>query len=100
MGNKLFYGIVALIIVAFVGIFIYMNNASNNPDNLSDSGYYPYTDREPENLKERRSTSLMMRTTTTTRHSMKHRRSSTAAKVSSSTSGARHASTALRQHHS
>lgn len=51
MGNKLFYGIIALIIVAFVGIFIYMNSASNDPENLSDSGYYPYTDKDPEELE-------------------------------------------------
>ncbi|GAA3722669.1 hypothetical protein GCM10022378_10890 [Salinicoccus jeotgali] len=51
MGNKIFYGIVALIIVAFVGIFIFMNSASNDPDKISDSGYYPYTDLEPEELE-------------------------------------------------
>lgn len=50
MGNKLFYGIIAVVLVAFVGIFIYMNNASNDPEQLSESGYYPYTDLETDEL--------------------------------------------------
>ena len=50
MGNKIFYGIIAVIVVAFIAIFVVMNNNSSNPDQLSDSGYYPYTDMEPEDL--------------------------------------------------
>ncbi|MCD2138992.1 thioredoxin family protein [Salinicoccus halitifaciens] len=50
MGNKIFYGIIAAIVVAFIAIFIVMNNNSSEPDQLSDSGYYPYTDMEPEAL--------------------------------------------------
>ena len=50
MGNKIFYGIIAAIVVAFIAIFVVMNNNSSDPDQLSDSGYYPYTDREPEEL--------------------------------------------------
>lgn len=50
MGNKLFYGIIGLIVVIFVGVFIFMSNQSSDPESLSDSGYYPYTDKEPEEL--------------------------------------------------
>ena len=50
MGNKIFYGIIAVIVIAFVAIFLVLNNSSSDPDQLSDSGYYPYTDKEPEEL--------------------------------------------------
>lgn len=50
MGNKIFYGIIAAIVVVFIAIFVVMNNSSSDPDQLSDSGYYPYTDKEPEEL--------------------------------------------------
>ncbi|WP_411842245.1 thioredoxin family protein [Salinicoccus sp. HZC-1] len=50
MGNKVFYGVIALVIIVFIGIFIFMNNSSNDPENLSDSGYYPYTDKNPDEL--------------------------------------------------
>ena len=50
MGNKLFYSIIGIVIVAFVGIFLYMNNSSSEPEQLSDSGYYPYTDLETDEL--------------------------------------------------
>ena len=50
MGNKIFYGIIGLIVVVFVGVFLFMNNQTSNPESLSDSGYYPYTDNEPDEL--------------------------------------------------
>lgn len=50
MGNKIFYGIIAAIVIAFIAIFVVMNNSSSDPEQLSDSGYYPYTDKEPEEL--------------------------------------------------
>lgn len=50
MGNKVFYGIIALVIVVFVAVFIFMNSSSGDPESLSDSGYYPYTDKEADEL--------------------------------------------------
>ncbi|WP_250130171.1 hypothetical protein [Jeotgalicoccus sp. WY2] len=50
MGNKIFYGIIGLIVVVFVGVFLFMNNQASDPESLSDSGYYPYTDKEPDEL--------------------------------------------------
>ncbi len=50
MGNKIFYGIIAVIVIAFIAVFVVMSNSSSDPDQLSDSGYYPYTDKEPEEL--------------------------------------------------
>ena len=50
MGNKIFYGIIGLIVVVFIGVFIFMNNQTSDPASLSDSGYYPYTDKEPDEL--------------------------------------------------
>ena len=50
MGNKIYYSIIAVIVIAFVAIFLVLNNSSSDPDQLSDSGYYPYTDKEPEEL--------------------------------------------------
>src|SRR5699024_1872330 len=50
MGNKLFYSIIGIVVVAFVGVFLYMNNSSSEPEQLSDSGYYPYTDLETDEL--------------------------------------------------
>lgn len=47
MGNKIFYGIIAIVIVGFAAAFIFMNNASGNPED----GYYPYTDLESEQLE-------------------------------------------------
>ncbi|MFC3418508.1 thioredoxin family protein [Salinicoccus hispanicus] len=46
MGNKIFYGIIAIVIVGFAAVFIFMNSASDNPED----GYYPYTDLESEQL--------------------------------------------------
>lgn len=51
MGNKIFYGIIAVVIIIFAGTFYVMNSQSNDTESLSDSGYYPYTDIEPENLE-------------------------------------------------
>lgn len=51
MGNKVFYGIIALVIVIFVAVFLFMNFGSDDAENLSDSGYYPYTDKEPGELE-------------------------------------------------
>ncbi|MFD2828884.1 thioredoxin family protein [Corticicoccus populi] len=48
MGNKIFYLIIAVVVVIFAGTFFYMNSQSNSPESLSDSGYYPYTDIDPE----------------------------------------------------
>ncbi|QQD85116.1 MULTISPECIES: thioredoxin family protein [Jeotgalicoccus] len=50
MGNKVFYGIIALIVVVFIAIFIVVSNQSSDPESLSESGYYPYTDKEPDEL--------------------------------------------------
>ena len=50
MGNKVFYGIIALIVVVFLAIFIVVSNQSSDPESLSESGYYPYTDKEPDEL--------------------------------------------------
>lgn len=50
MGNKFFYVIVGLIIVGFVAAFIFIKEYQSNPENLSDSGYYPYTDIAAEDL--------------------------------------------------
>lgn len=50
MGNKIFYGIIALIVIVFVAVFVFVSNQSSDPDSLSESGYYPYTDKEPEDL--------------------------------------------------
>ncbi|HJE20139.1 MAG TPA: thioredoxin family protein [Aliicoccus persicus] len=50
MGNKLFYVIVGLIIVGFVAAFFLIRDYQSNPDNLSESGYYPYTDIAAEDL--------------------------------------------------
>ncbi len=50
MGNKIFYGIIGLIVVVFIGVFIFMNNQTSDPESLSDSGYYPYTDKKPDEL--------------------------------------------------
>lgn len=50
MGNKIFYGVIAVVIVIFVGVFFIMNQQTNSPEGLSDSGYYPYTDKEPDDL--------------------------------------------------
>ena len=46
MGNKIFYGIIGLIVVVFVGVFLFMNNEEKD----ITEGYYPYTDKEPEEL--------------------------------------------------
>lgn len=50
MGNKIFYGIIGVIVVGFVAVFFILNNSSSDPEQLSDSGYYPYTDKDPEEL--------------------------------------------------
>lgn len=44
MGNKFFYVIVGLIVVGFVAAFFLIRDYQSNPENLSESGYYPYTD--------------------------------------------------------
>src|SRR5699024_996399 len=51
MGNKVFYGIIALVVVIFAGVFIFMSSGSDDPESLSESGYYPYTDKEPGELE-------------------------------------------------
>lgn len=50
MGNKVFYGIIALIVVVFIAVFVVVSNQSSDPESLSESGYYPYTDKEPDEL--------------------------------------------------
>ena len=50
MGNKLFYVIIGLIIVGFVAAFFLIRDYQSNPDNLSESGYYPYTDIAAEDV--------------------------------------------------
>ncbi|MCK1975998.1 thioredoxin family protein [Jeotgalicoccus huakuii] len=50
MGNKVFYGIIALIVVIFIAVFVVVSNQSSDPESLSESGYYPYTDKEPDEL--------------------------------------------------
>ncbi|HJB78347.1 MAG TPA: thioredoxin family protein [Candidatus Nosocomiicoccus stercorigallinarum] len=51
MNNKIFYAIIAVIIIGFLGAFLFLKGEKNDPDNLSDSGYYPYTDKEPSELQ-------------------------------------------------
>lgn len=51
MNNKIFYVLIAIILLAFGGIFYYMSQKEDTPETLSDSGYYPYTDKEPEDLE-------------------------------------------------
>ncbi|AKG74442.1 thioredoxin family protein [Salinicoccus halodurans] len=51
MGNKVFYGIIAIVIIVFIGVFIFMNSSSDDPESLSESGYYPYTDKDPGELE-------------------------------------------------
>jgi len=51
MGNKIFYGIIALVVIIFAGVFIFMSSGSDDPESLSESGYYPYTDKEPGELE-------------------------------------------------
>ncbi|GAB3062330.1 thioredoxin family protein [Salinicoccus sesuvii] len=46
MGNKIFYAIIAIVIVGFAAAFIFMNSTSENPED----GYYPYTDLQSEQL--------------------------------------------------
>ena len=50
MGNKVFYGIIAFIVVIFIAVFVVVSNQSSDPESLSESGYYPYTDKEPDEL--------------------------------------------------
>lgn len=50
MGNKVFYGIIALIVVIFIAVFVVVSNQSSDPESLSESGHYPYTDKEPDEL--------------------------------------------------
>lgn len=39
MNNKIFYAIIAIIIIGFLGAFLFFKGEKNDPDNLSDSGY-------------------------------------------------------------
>lgn len=51
MNNKIFYGIIVAIVLVFGGVFYFMSQKEETPENLSDSGYYPYTDKEPNELQ-------------------------------------------------
>lgn len=51
MNNKIFYGIIVAIVLVFGGVFYFMSQKEETPENLSDSGYYPYTDKEPSELQ-------------------------------------------------
>lgn len=47
MGNKIFYGIIGLIVIAFIIIAVVIGG---NEKSAEDYAYYPYTDKEPEEL--------------------------------------------------
>nr|WP_068130655.1 thioredoxin family protein [Nosocomiicoccus ampullae] len=51
MNNKLFYGIIAVVIIAFAAVFLVLQSDKNNPEKISESGYYPYTDKEVKDLQ-------------------------------------------------
>lgn len=51
MGNKLFYVVIGIIIAGFIVAFLFIRDYQSDPENLSDSGYYPYTDIAASDLQ-------------------------------------------------
>ncbi|CAD2079010.1 thioredoxin family protein [Phocicoccus pinnipedialis] len=51
MNNKIFYSVIVAIILVFGGVFYFMSQKEETSENLSKSGYYPYTDKEPSELQ-------------------------------------------------
>lgn len=51
MGNKLFYVVIGIIVAGFIVAFLFIRDYQSDPENLSDSGYYPYTDIAASDLQ-------------------------------------------------
>lgn len=51
MGNKLFYVVIGIVVVGFIVAFLFIRDYQSDPENLSDTGYYPYTDIAASDLQ-------------------------------------------------
>lgn len=51
MGNRLFYVVIAIIVAGFIAAFLFIRDYQSDPENLSESGYYPYTDIAASDLQ-------------------------------------------------